>query len=101
ELSIWSPEIATAQTDKELRDVAMKVQVKETKITDDKELAELERVAPTWQMILGLGGADEHRAYIARRAARTDKGRIDQIIESLKGTGSAATRNEITYADNV
>ena len=101
ELSIWSPEIATSQTDKQLRDVAMKVQAKETKITDDKELAELERVAPTWQTILGLGGADEHRAYIARRAARTDKGRLDKIIDSLKGAESAATRDEITDADNV
>ena len=99
ELSIWSPEIATAQTDKQLRDVATKVQDKETKKVDEKELAELNRKAPSWQVILGLGGADEHRKYIAERAARTDKGRIDQIIDSLKG--AAATRTEITGADNV
>jgi hypothetical protein len=101
ELSIWAPGVATARVDKELRDVAMKVQAKETKAVDDKELAELENKAPAWQTILGLGGADEHRAYIERRAGRTDKGRIEKIIQSIKAAGSAQTRDEITNADNV
>lgn len=101
ELSIWAPGVATARVDKELRDVAMKVESKETKIVDDKELAELEKKEPTWQTILGLGGTEEHRAYIERRAGRTDKGRIEKIIQSLKGAGSATTRTEITNSDNV
>lgn len=101
ELSIWSPEIATAQTDKQLRDVAMKVQAKETKIVDDKELAALEAKHPTWQAILGLGGANEYRAYIKERAERTDKGRLEKIIESLKGKGNEITRDEIADADNI
>lgn len=101
ELSIWAPGVATAKTDSALMEVARKVQDKETKIIDDKELAELERKAPSWQVILGLGGADEHRAYIERRAGRTDKGRIEKIIQSLKGAGSTAARDEITDSDNV
>lgn len=101
ELSIWAPGVATARVDKELRDVAMKVESKETKAIDDKELAELEKKAPAWQTILGLGGAEEHRAYIERRAGRTDKGRIEKIIQSLKDAGSGVTRNEIADSDNV
>lgn len=101
ELSIWATGIATANTDKALRDIADKVYSKETKITDDKELAELESKAPTLELMLGIGGADEHRKYIADRAARTDKGRINKIIDSLKGAGSTATRDEIADADNV
>lgn len=99
ELSIWAPQVATARVDKELRDIAMKVSAKETKAVDDKELAELEKKTPIWQAILGLGGAEEYRAYIERRAARTDKGRLDKIIDSLKG--ASATRSQITDADNV
>lgn len=101
DLSIWAPGIATAQTDKQLRDVALKVQQKETKASDEKELASLESRNPTWQTILGLGGADEYRAYIERRAARSDTGRLDKIIDSLKGAGSAKTRDDISDSDNV
>lgn len=100
ELSIWSPEIATSQTDKQLREVATRVSNKETKKVDERELSELERKEPTWQAILG-GSLSEHRAYIERRSAQTDKGRIEQIINSLKGASSdAETRDEITDADN-
>lgn len=101
DLSLWAPGIATAQTDKELQDIAMRVQSKEIKIQDDKELKTLEDKNPPWQVILGLGGADEYRKYIEERAGRTDKGRLDKIIESLKGGNAKATRDDIVDADNV
>ena len=50
--------------------------------------------------ILGLGGTDKYREYIEQRAGRSDTGRLDKIIESLKG-GGAVTRDEITDSDNV
>lgn len=101
ELSLWAPTIATANMDKELRDVAQKVENKETKVVDDKELAALDSSAPEWLSILGISGQEEHRAYIESRASRTNKGRIEKIIESLKNAGNASTRNEISNADNV
>lgn len=101
ELSIWAPGVAAAQVDKELRDLALNVDDKETKKADKKELDALNSKSPPWLTILGGGDLSEHRAYIERRAARTDKGRIEKIIQSIKGAGDAATRNEIAESDNV
>lgn len=101
ELSIWAPSVATANADKELRSIADKVSEKETKKIDKKELDALNRTAPPWLSMLGLAGGEEHRAYIERRAGRTDKGRIEKIIQSLKDAGSGTTRDQITNADNV
>lgn len=101
ELSTWAPSVATAQTDKDLRDIAMRIQSKETKATDKKELEALEKKYPVWQAVLGFGGDDEYRKYIEKRAGRTDTGRLEQLVESLKGGSSKVARAEITDADNV
>lgn len=101
ELSIWAPGVATAQVDKELRDVALNAENKETKKADKKELDALNSKSPAWLTILGGGDLSEQRAYIERRAARTDKGRIEKIIQSIKSAGSGATRDDITNSDNV
>lgn len=100
ELSSWTPGIATKQTDDALKSVALKVRQKEVE-TDIDELKEIERKAPPWQVILGFERGDEYREYIAKRNSNSNDARLNQIIESLKGSqGSAITRTEIADADN-
>jgi len=101
ELSAWAPGIASKKTDEDLRTYALKVRQKETQ-QGDAELKELEKKTPAWQVVLGLAKPDEYLQYIATRNANTDDGRLDQIIESLRGNKSApATRGEVTDAGNV
>ena len=100
ELSAWAPGIASKQTDDDLRKYALKVREQETK-AGDKELKELEKKTPAWQVVLGLAKPDDYLQYIATRNSNTDDGRLDQIIESLKGKqGAPATRDAITDAGN-
>ncbi len=101
DLSTWSPQIATKQTDEKLRQVAMRVQQHETQ-QRSSELKELERKNPAWSVILGLGGRDEYLQYIANQNAETTAGRLEDIVKSLHSASSAsATRDAITEADNV
>lgn len=101
ELSLWSPEIATKQTDEKLRQYATSVLQKETQ-QRSSELKELERKNPAWGVILGLGGKEEYLQYIANRNAESSEGRLEDIVQSLRGaSGSKATRDAITDADNV
>lgn len=100
ELSLWAPSIATDQTDKDLRSVALKIQQKEQQIVDKKALAELDRQAPAWQVILGLASTDDYRQYIEKRKSQSNEGRLDAIVNALKGN-PATVRDEITDADNV
>ncbi len=101
DLSTWSPQIATKQTDEKLRQVAMRVQQHETQ-QRSSELKELERKNPAWSVILGLGGRDEYLQYIANQTAETTAGRLEDIVKSLHSASSAsATRDAITEADNV
>jgi hypothetical protein len=101
ELSTWAPALATKQTDDALRNVALKVRQQETQ-TDVEELKALEKKTPLWQVVFGFERGDEYLQYIANRNAKTDDGRLEQIIDSLKGkTGAAVTRDAITDADNV
>ncbi|MFO2910081.1 hypothetical protein SCR16_05740 [Legionella pneumophila serogroup 1] len=101
ELSLWAPSIATAQTDKDLRAVAEKIQRKETQSIDSKELKDLEAKTPPWQVILGLAKPDEYLKYIEERRGRSNEGRLETIIESLKGRTAPEVRDEVTDADNV
>lgn len=102
ELSLWAPGIATQKTDEAIRGYALKVQDKETKITDDKELKALDKKTPAWQVIFGLAKPDEYLQYISNRASQSKEGRLNEIIDSLKGkTNSPAVRDEITEAENV
>lgn len=99
ELSLWAPAIATEQTDKSIREVALKVQQQEMQ-QDTGELKALEKKTPAWQVIFGLAKPDDYLEYINSRRANTNQGRLDQIIDSLKGK-SPAVRDDITDADNV
>jgi hypothetical protein len=101
ELSLWAPSIATKQTDDELKSYAKQVLSKETKAADN-EIKEIEAKAPEWQVILGLAKPDEYLKYIEKRNENSNEGRLNQIVESLRENKSAAaTRDEITDADNV
>ncbi len=101
ELSLWAPGIASQQTDEAIRGYALKVQQQEIQ-TDDKELKALEKKTPAWQVVLGLAKPDEYLQYISNRASQSNEGRLNDIIDSLKGNkGAAVTRDKITDADNV
>jgi hypothetical protein len=99
ELSLWTPAIATEQTDKDLRSYALNVQKKEI-AQDNKDLKELLTQTPPWTAILGLAKPDDYLEYLDRRRASSDTGRLEKIIDSLKGK-APAVRDEITEADNV
>lgn len=100
ELAAWTPGIATKQTDEALRSYALKVSQKEIQ-ADVSELKEIEKKVPAWQVILGFERGDEYREYIAKRDTTSNEGRLNQIIESLRGArGSAVTRDEISEVDN-
>ena len=101
ELSVWAPDIATKQTDAELRKVAQSIQKQEFN-QDEAELKALNAKLPELQLILGMGNPQIYRDYIASRDASTMEGRLNKIIESLKGAASSEkTRNEIIDAENI
>ena len=99
ELSKWAPGVATAQTDELIKSYALKVRQKEIEGAD-KELKELEKKTPAWQVIFGVAKPDEYLQYIATRNDNSNEGRLNQIIDSLKGASAQKTRREITDADN-
>lgn len=99
ELSLWAPGIATEETDKNLRSVALKVQQQEVK-QDTGELKALEKKTPAWQVIFGLAKPDDYLEYINSRRANSNEGRLNEIIDSLKGK-APAVRDDIAEADNV
>lgn len=100
ELSVWAPSVASDQTDKDLRSVALKIQQKEAQSVDKKDLEELDSQNPAWQVILGLASTDDYRQYIEKRKSQSNEGRLDTIVNALKGN-SATVRDDITDADNV
>ncbi|HFL3398953.1 TPA: hypothetical protein ACG3NN_002857 [Legionella pneumophila] len=100
ELSIWAPSVATEQTDKDLRSVALKIQKKEMQ-QDTKELKALQDKTPAWQVIFGLSSGKEYLDYIEKRRAESNEGRLETIIESLKGRTAPEVRDETTEAENI
>jgi hypothetical protein len=97
DLSLWAPKIATKEMDKRMNEIASRVNDKILKSQDTKELAELEKKNPAALSILGLGGMDEYRQYIKKRAERTDKGTLENIVSELNKNVNA----QITDADHV
>lgn len=101
ELSLWSPSVANKKTDDALREVAARV-VSQEKQTGDDELKEITDKNPPLLVMLGLSSPDKYREYIDKRQSNTNEGRLNQIVEALKGTpNSEATREAITEATNV
>lgn len=101
DLSIWAPTIATQKTDEAIRDIAINVQEKEVK-AEDKAIKALDKKTPAWQVIFGLASTDDYLQYISNRASQSNEGRLNEIIESLKGkTNAPAVRDDITEAENV
>ena len=89
DLSLWSPEIANKNTDEALRGYASKVLDEENPVSFLLPLP-------------GLSMDEKYLKSVEKNAdARNDEGRLNKIIESLRGTSAAVTRDDITDAGNV
>lgn len=99
ELSTWAPQIAESKSDEAIRKAALSVREEERK----QDLKELQSSTPAWQVVLGLTSPDEYLQHIATN--QNDDSRLNEIIDSLKGTSQARaaeeTRDTINNTDNV
>lgn len=98
ELSKWSPSIADERTDTALRNVAQRIRGKE--VQSDGKLEELNQRTPPWMVVLGVKNTDEYLNYIKERQTESNPGRLEAIIESLRGNTNEQVRDKVVDAEN-